>query len=205
MHGASEDRPRAWNIHAATVAIAAGHAATLALWRSPCHPTWDRLLDRIGQGLEYGDKGEMQLRWWIHDLVLSPKTPQPALLLTGPECSGKHTFHEAMKLLLPDRSVIYYSQHGSGNWTDMMQRAWLMVIEGHPERFVGLFRHNRYIKNRYLKWCLTHTQSVDPMPDVQHFDLQVLGTTSPQSDLIRQLAKERWAFRQTLTRYRGVA
>ena len=200
-----EDRRKAWNIHAATFAIAASHIVSRTAWRSLSHPTWDRLLDHIGQGMRFGNEGETQLRCWVHDLVLNPETPQPALLLTGPECSGKHTFHEAMKLLLPDRSVIYYSQHCSGNWAEMMQRAWLMVIEGHPERFVGLFRHKRHHNDRYLKWCLTHTQSVNPMPAVQHFDVRLLATTIPQSDLIRRLAEEREAFRRSLTRYRGAA
>ena len=201
-------RSKAMRRRAATFALSASLVVPRMVHtelRSVSHPTWDRLLDRIGQGMRLGAGGRLQLRCWVHDLVMSPKTPQPALLLTGPECSGKHTFHKAMGLLLPDHSIIYYSQHCSGNWNEMLRRAWLMVIEGHPERFIGLFGHQHRCEDRYLKWCLTHTQSVDPMPNVRHFEVGLLATTIPRSDLVRRLEDERDAFQRTLTRCKVAA
>ena len=79
--------------------------------KSVTHPTWDQLLDRIGMGFDDSAMdGRLKLRCWVHDLVLRPEAPQPTLLLTGPECSGKTTFHEAMGLLLPSQAVVRYSQ-----------------------------------------------------------------------------------------------
>lgn len=67
------------------------------------HPTWDMLLDHVGAN---PNPGGVELRSWIHDLVLRPTRPQRALLLTGPETNGKTVFHNAMGLLLPEGGVV---------------------------------------------------------------------------------------------------
>lgn len=74
---------------------------------APC-PTWDRLLNHISRqttGLQASDR-RPELDRWVHGLVMRPHEPQPALLLLGPQCSGKRTFHHAMGSLLPDQAVV---------------------------------------------------------------------------------------------------
>ncbi len=190
--------------NAATFTLAAGLAVPVMVHSeltSVSHPTWDQLLDRIGQGMKLGEAGKIHLRCWVHDLVMCPDTPQPALLLTGPECSGKHTFHEAMRLLLPDHSVVCYSQRCSDHWAEMLQQVWLMVMQGHPERFIRVFGRPRRCNNRCLKWCITHTQPVEPISNVQQFEVRLLPTTIPRHELMRRLEREREAFRRTLTKF----
>jgi hypothetical protein len=137
------------------------------------------------------------------------------LLLIGPQCSGKRTFHHAMGLLLPDQAVVAYPQQvahsrlepapswalSRNEWEIMLKRAWLMTADGHPGRLAGLFGKNRSRHGRYLKWCLTHTQDVDEMPNVQRYEVGLLVTTVPRLDLLRRLEDERDSFRQNFLRY----
>ena len=69
----------------------------------------------------------------------------------------------------------------------------------------GLFGKKDLRHGRYLKWCLTHTQDVDEMPNVQRYEVGLLVTTVPRLDLLNRLEDERDAFRQTLFRYRAAA
>jgi len=182
---------------------------------APC-PTWDRLLNHISRptGLHTSDR-RPELDRWVHGLTTRPHEPQPALLLIGPECSGKRTFHHAMGLLLTDRAVIRYPQqvyHARlepapdwaldwNDWNAWLEGAWLMTHSGHPGRLTGLIRRDIRRNGRYIKWCLTHTQDVDEMPNVQRHDVGLLATTVPRLDLLRRLEDEREAFRGTLLRY----
>ena len=109
------------------------------------HPTWDRLLNHLGR-YRFSDR-RAELRCWVQGL-LSPTKPQPPLLLTGPECSGKTIFHQAMGLLLPDRAIVHYPTEARFSrshpnpaeaWQQRQQEAWLMVAENQPDRFVNLF------------------------------------------------------------------
>ncbi len=113
--------------------------------RSVKHPTWDRLLNHLGR-YRFSDR-RAELRCWVQGL-LSPTKPQPPLLLTGPECSGKTIFHQAMGLLLPDRAIVHYPTEARFSrshpnpaeaWQQRLQEAWLMVVENQPDRFVNLF------------------------------------------------------------------
>jgi len=82
--------------------------------KATAHPTWDELLDHVGArtypllGEPFGPAkdGRHRLREWVGGLVLHPARPQRALLLTGPEASGKTMFHDAMGLLLPTGGVV---------------------------------------------------------------------------------------------------
>jgi hypothetical protein len=77
--------------------------------RPAAHPTWDRILEHVGRSSTAADDvGSLLLKEWVRDLVLRPDKPQPGLLLTGPEVSGKTTFHEAMGLLLPAGTVMSF-------------------------------------------------------------------------------------------------
>ena len=166
------------------------------------HPTWDRLLNHVGR-YRLSDK-RAELDRWVQGL-LQPGQTQPALLLTGPECSGKTTFYQAMGLLLPDRAVVRFPEAaeycrgrgGQAAWQRCLQEAWLMVVEGRPDRYVNLFAKPDLRGDRYLKWCLTHNQALE-LENVEHFEVGLLATTVP--DLLNRLEDERGAFLQTFRR-----
>jgi energy-coupling factor transporter ATP-binding protein EcfA2 len=168
------------------------------------HPTWDKLLDHLSRqtvGLQVVNR-RLELTRWICGLAMRPEERQPALLLIGPECSGKTTFHLAMELLLPNQSVLRYPppswKLNNDEWHDMLRIAWLLVVEGHPERFVSLFRHSKCRNGRFLKWLLTDDRPVDEnLPNVQRFNVRLLATTIPRADLLRRLEDEREAFPNT--------
>lgn len=120
-------------------------------------------------------------------MVLQPDRRQPALLLIGPQCSGKTTFRLAMGLLLPPLAVVQYPDEvrllhwqtlddRTTAWEERLGQAWLAVTQDEPARYVKLFRHPERRDGRYLKWCLTHTHNVDPLPNVQRFDVGLLAT-----------------------------
>lgn len=153
-----------------------------------------------------------ELHDWVFGL-LQPESPQSALLLTGPECAGKTTFHQAMGLLLPDRAIIRFPEEAvrskgaphaveMARWNRRLEEGWLMVVEGRPERYVNLVRHPQRQNGRYLKWLLTHTQSVE-MSHVQHFRLGLLATTVPQ--MLSRLEEEKDSFIHSLSRCRAAA
>ena len=103
-----------------------------------------------------------------------------------------------MGLLLPDNAVLHVPRMilRREEWLARLREAWLMVIEGHPERYAGLFGRNHFQEGRCLKWCVTYNHAVDPMPDVQQFEVGMLATTAP--NMLRRLADEREAFLQSL-------
>jgi len=187
--------------------------------RTPaCHPTWDNILNHIGRqilGLQNVDR-RPELNLWVHGLVLQPEKKQPALLLIGPECSGKTVFHEAMGLLLPPRAVLHFPDEArqfnwpalddrKAAWEERLRQTWLVVVQDTPTGYVNQFRRPKRRDERYLKWCLTHTHDVEPLPNVQRFDVGLLGTTVPRTDLLRRLEDECEAFQRTLAKYRAVA
>jgi hypothetical protein len=176
------------------------------------HPTWDRLLGRIGRqtvGLHASDRTP-ELNRWIHGMAMRPQEPQPALILTGPDCSGKTTFHRALGLLLPPgkRFVSYGSPRTIWPSDENLKwwGAWLFVIDGeNPGRYRKLFANPDKRDGRFVKWCLTHNQSAENLPNSIHFKVNMLATTMPRMDLLRRLEDERDAFRQTLFRQRLAA
>ena len=79
------------------------------------HPTWDKLLQHIGKGLNDAVSndpwcrkyeilsGAQYLCTWISALFKYPTEPLPYLFLFGPQESGKSTLHEAIALLFKGR------------------------------------------------------------------------------------------------------
>jgi hypothetical protein len=192
------------------------------------HPMWDRLLDHVSRqsiGFRAEDR-RPELTRWIRGLVLCPKEPQQALLLVGPDCSGKTTFHQAMGLLLPPRAVVQFPEEmrypmmGSTDDADAraqrearLKEAWLLAVREHPSLFVSLYKTPHFRAGRYLKWCLTWNQQVEwnkgqnmeepgngvqRLPPVQKYEVGRLVTTTPRFDLLRRLEDECNDFRATL-------
>ena len=166
--------------------------------RVPPTPTWNRILDHLCHqtGLQSKDR-RSELNEWIRGLVSFANRPQSPLVLIGPDCSGKRTFHHAMGLLLPDHAVLQFPPRlPKDEWTRRLNLAWLLVIEGHLDRFVNLAGHTHRRGDRYLKWCLIDNRDIEL--DALRFDASLLPTTIPRIDLLRRLEDERDLFRQTL-------
>lgn len=97
---------RQWNMFAAQLSCEP---------RQGEHPTWDRILDHIGQTLtpyveenqycqlHHIETGASYLLHWIANLIQHPKSPLPYLFLYGPQNTGKSTLHEAIGLLFKER------------------------------------------------------------------------------------------------------
>ena len=181
------------------------------------HPTWDKVLNHLSRqttGMETVDR-RLELDLWVQGLVLQPSRRQPALLLIGPECSGKTMFHQAMGLLLPDRAVLRFPEETRcfnwqgcdrrSAWEKRLEETWLIVVQENPARYVGLFRRSESRGGRFFKWCLLHTHDVDPLPNVQRFDVGLPDTTITSKDLLHRLDAEREAFQRTLAKYKGAA
>jgi len=76
------------------------------------YPTWTRLLNHCGQGLDEAVNqdewcrnnsiisGADYLKCWIASLLQEPLEPLPYLFFYGPQNSGKSIMHEALSLLL---------------------------------------------------------------------------------------------------------
>jgi len=76
------------------------------------YPTWNRMLDHCGKGLDDAIKtnawaksngiltGGEYLKCWIASIIQYPHEPLPYLFFHGPQNSGKSTFHFAIELLL---------------------------------------------------------------------------------------------------------
>jgi hypothetical protein len=76
------------------------------------HPSWNKIFNHIGQGLDSAVKendwcqengilnGSQYLLLWIAALIQFPVEPLPYLFLYGPQNSGKSILHEALRLLL---------------------------------------------------------------------------------------------------------
>ncbi len=178
------------------------------------HPTWDMLLDHIGA---YGSGSECEptteLREWVHGLVLRPCQPQRALLLSGPEATGKAIFYDAMGLLLPKGGVVQLPGDGRIELKTLLPRgrrvrevclddAWLAVLNDVPMLCEQLSKRPCCRDGRFLKWSLTYHRAIErPFPNTVHYDVRPPALVIPKADLIRLLEDEREAFQNTLRHY----
>ena len=174
------------------------------------HPTWDMLLDHIGAN-GFGSECEptIELREWVHGLVLQPCQPQRALLLSGPEAAGKAIFYDAMGLLVPRGGVVQFpgdTRIESGTLLTRGQRiclddAWLAVLKDVPRLCAQLLGRPRCRNGRVVKWSLTYPRAVErPFPNTVHYNVRPPALVIPKADLIRLLEDERDAFQSTLRR-----
>ena len=90
-------------------------------------------------------------------------------------------------------------------WQRRLQEAWLMVVEGHPDRYANLFSVPHMRGDRYVKWLLTNTHALDldEMENVKHFEVGLLATTD--RGMLNRLEDERDSFLGTLDRLRAAA
>ncbi len=76
------------------------------------HPTWDLVLEHLGQGLNEGVAlnewcltnhiitGAQYLKLWIASMFQAPQQPTPYLFFFGEQNTGKSIFHEALSMLV---------------------------------------------------------------------------------------------------------
>ena len=127
---------RDWNRHAPQLAYTPTITDTLS------HPTWTKLLNHLGNGLNDAIKenkwakdngvltGADYLKCWIASLFKEPREPLPYLFFYGDQNSGKSTLHEAIGLLLTSGVVradnALCSQQG---FNGELENAVLAVVE----------------------------------------------------------------------------
>jgi len=146
-------------------------------------PTWTRLLNHCGSGLDEAVKsnswcrangilrGGEYLKCWAASLFKEPLEPLPYLFFYGPQNSGKSIFHEALNLLLTkgykrvDAALI--SQAG---FNAELEGAIICVIEETD------LRKNLQAYNRIKDWVtslslLIHCKGKTPyhVPNTNHF------------------------------------
>lgn len=106
------------------------------------YPTWTRILNHCGQGLDEAIKGNEWakqhgiltgadwLKCWIASLFQEPLEPLPYIFFYGNQNSGKSIFHEALSLLI-DRGVCRADQAllSGGGFNGELEGKVLCVIE----------------------------------------------------------------------------
>ena len=146
---------------------------------------WKNGDDEIRDG--YVETGKV---WQARPLRLpSPKKVEKYLAKRGV------TLDPALSVLIAFRATALRQNE----WLARLREAWLLVIEGHPERYAGLFGRDSLRNGRYLKWCVTYDHAVE-VPNVQRYEVGLLSMTVPRLDLLRRLKDERDAFQPSLLR-----
>jgi hypothetical protein len=169
---------REWNRNAAQFRFAKSENDGQLLY-----PTWLKILDHCGKGLDDTVKenawsrangiltGADYLKCWIASLFQEPMEPLPYLFFYGPQNSGKSIFHEALSLLLTkgykraDAALI--SQQG---FNAELEGAIICVVEETD------LRRNRIAYNRIKDWVtsrdlLIHAKGGTPyhIPNSTHW------------------------------------
>lgn len=80
------------------------------------HPSWDLVLDHLGQSFRCEENawcvengilsGRFYLQMWMASMIQCPLEPLPYLFFYGPENCGKSIFHESFELLLQSKKGI---------------------------------------------------------------------------------------------------
>ena len=153
---------RQWNRSAAQFRFAPSDTTTKLFY-----PTWDLLLDHIGQALDSAIKehpwaqenhvltGADYLKCWISSLFKFPTEPLPYLFLWGPQNSGKSIFHEALELLVT-AGVVRADTTLTNNQTfnAELENAVLCVIEETD------LKRNKVAYNRIKDWVVSRRISI---------------------------------------------
>lgn len=149
------------------------------------HPTWSKLLDHVGKGLDYAVRnnpwcisngvltGADYLKIWIASLFQEPTQPLPYLFFYSQEQNtGKSSFHEALSLLMT-KGVVHadsalISQQG---FNGELENAILCVIEE-----IDLRKHRGTAYNRLKTWVTSirlpiHKKNGTPydIPNTSHY------------------------------------
>ena len=130
-------------------------------------PTWNKILEHIGQGLNVAVKesewcrdcgivkGSEYLKCWIASLIKEPTEPLPYLFFWGEQNCGKSIFHEAISMLLTKgyMSVDKALENQSG-FNGEMENAVLCFIEETN------LKKNLVAYNRIKDWVTGKTISI---------------------------------------------
>jgi len=130
----------------------------------PQFPTWQKILDHCGQGLNEVIKdnvwcrqngiltGAHYLKCWVASLFQQPREPLPYLFFYGPQNSGKSIFHEALEELIANgvvRGDTALSNPSSFNGE--IQFAVLCVLEE------TILKNKEVAYNRIKDWVTSRT------------------------------------------------
>lgn len=127
---------REWNLNAAQLKFyPSGND-------SPTYPTWSKILDHCGQGLndalkknEWAQengiiKGADYLKCWIASVFQQPYEPLPWLFFFGDQNSGKSMFHESLdRLLTRGYMNANAAITSTGNFNEELLNALICVVE----------------------------------------------------------------------------
>lgn len=153
---------RQWNRDAAQLK----HAANPDTDNLSC-PTWMKILNHIGQGLNDAIKentwciqngivkGSEYLKCWIASLFKEPTEPLPYLFLWGDQNCGKSIFHESMSMLLTKGfQMVDHALISQAGFNGEMENAVLCIIEE-----INL-KSNIIAYNRIKDWVTSKTISI---------------------------------------------
>ena len=132
------------------------------------YETWLRILNHCGKDLDIEIKnnewcknngvetGGEYLKLWMASLFQFPVEPLPYLFFTGPQNSGKSTFHEALSLLIT-RGVVRadVALTSQGNFNGELHTAVVCYIEE-----TDLSAQKSTVYNRIKDWVTSRTMSV---------------------------------------------
>lgn len=108
------------------------------------HPTWDRIFEHCGRLLDHSVKenewcqetnildGKTYLQCWLAACLKYPDEPTPYLFFYSPEQkTGKSIFHEAIKLLFTEKSMVRADQAlvNQGGFNGELANAVFCIVE----------------------------------------------------------------------------
>lgn len=154
---------RIWNRDAAQFAV-----TPLLNGEGYKHPSWDKVLQHCGEGLDSAIKthpwcvengiltGGEYLKLWLSSMFQQPFEPLPYLFLYGPQGSGKSIFHEAISLLVT-RGVVRADTAliSSAGFNGELASAVLCVVEE-----TDLRKDRTQAYNRIKDWTTGRTINV---------------------------------------------
>ena len=129
------------------------------------HPTWDKVLDHVGAGLDESlcgtefSSGAEYLLAWAACLVRKPYTPLPYLFLYGPQNSGKSMFHEALYMLFKGGVGYVRADHAlrsASSFNAELSNAVLCVVEETN------LSHSKGAYDRVKDWVTSKQISIHP-------------------------------------------
>jgi hypothetical protein len=182
---------------------------------------WNMLIDHAREAASDRNLADEWLRSWIAKLVHTPEARTQALMLVGPQCSGKTTFHEALGTLVARKDYVTGARlHKLLGDAATEENPSLVVLDEGDRRRPGtdFAIENRVtvpelkfgrkdgtvspsLPNR-IHWieCWQHDQLVDSRW-MQKLTLDRLCRPMPRRELVLRLGDEKDAFMQHLATF----